>query len=209
MDSAEKIVLGAAAIIVIIVVIVISVVYTVLQRQAQAALSSNDLTAYIYNQCTTNMQNPTLLLTLTNQDMFDYRQFSYSISSSVISTKLTLAFGFQHQTDFWGLDDIVAFDTYTKTSDSTNLDGSFESNNLTMSYSQCRLTTDKNNYPFLSQISWDFPHLGNCYYTDGTQSGLTYLIQSFPIVGGRTYDVSFWLQNNGNGQNLAVILVDA
>ncbi|CAF1390434.1 unnamed protein product [Adineta steineri] len=49
----------------------------------------------------------------------------------------------------------------------------------------------------------------NCYYIDGTQNGLTYLIQSFPIVRGRTYDISFWLQNNRNGPNLADVLVDS
>jgi len=136
--------------------------------------------------------------------MFDYRQYNFLYQASVISTKISLLFGFQHQSDFWGLDDILVTDTYTNTGTPVNSDGTFESNNLTMSYTQCSLTNERIT---LAQILGDFPHLGDCYYSDGTQSGMTYLIQSFSIVGGRNYNVSFWLQNNGDQPNLAIVLI--
>jgi hypothetical protein len=56
---------------------------------------------------------------------------------------------------------------------------------------------------------WDFPHSGDSYYSDGTETGMTYLVKSFPIVGGRNYNVSFWLENNGDPQNSAIVLINS
>lgn len=164
------------------------------------------IVVFVYNHCTKNLKNVNMVLFLTNEYMFDYRYYSFLYQTSVISKEITLLFGFLHGPDFWGLDDIVVLDTYTNDGIPVNVDGSFESNNLTRSYSQCSLTESRTS---LAQILWDFPHVGNSYYGDGTTSGLTYLIQSFPIVGGRNYNVSFWLQNNGDPSNVAVVLINS
>ncbi|CAF0896070.1 unnamed protein product [Adineta steineri] len=207
MNSSEIILLGVALFVFVAVTIIVSAVYFTWRKTGSTTSSTSVVSsgAYVFNQCTEKYQPLTTLLFITNQDIFDYRQYSFIYQASVISAKINILFGFQHQSDFWGLDDVVVTDMYTNDGVALNSDGSFELNNLTKSYTQCNL----NSGTVLAQILGDFPHLGDCYYSDGSPDGMIYLIQTFPIVGGRNYNVSFWLQNNGAQPNLAVAFISS
>lgn len=121
---------------------------------------------------------------------------------NVISTNIYIMFGFRHDTKSWALDKISVTDTTTNTDIIT--DGDFESNYLKKSYSQCILSNTRSS---TTDILFDIPYSGDFYYNDQTRVGMTYLMQQLTVVGGRYYNISFYLENRGYTNNTFLLLI--
>jgi hypothetical protein len=147
---------------------------------------------YTDNECTAPSTNTTVLEYLINEEPFPYMIRSYMYRPSVILTSVYLIFGFRHDKSQWALDKITVNDTTT--GDNIILDGDFESNYLLLHYQYCILSNTRNANP---QILFDIPYSGDFYYDDQTVNGMTYISQKLNVIGGRYYNISFYLENRG------------
>lgn len=111
-------------------------------------------------------------------------------------------FGFRHDNQSWSLDKISFNDTTTE--QDLIQDGDFESNYLTKYYSQCILSNTRSS---VTDILFDNPYSGDFYYNDQTNVGMTYLSQTISVIGGRYYNISFYLENRGYANNTFILLV--
>jgi len=150
------------------------------------------------------MSSVTPLISLTNVDPFPYQIFNAIYRPSVILTTISIIFGFRQDVSSWALDKISIIDTTASTD--IMQDGDFESNYLTQSYSQCILSNTRSS---TTGILFDLPYSNNFYYNDQTNVGMTYLMQSLNIIGGRYYNITFYLENRGYTNNSFVLLVGA
>jgi hypothetical protein len=133
---------------------------------------------------------------------FPYQIFFRTYRPSVISKSMYVIFGFQNNLKSWALDNISVIDTTEQKEMFT--DGGFESNYLTQSYSQCILSNTRSS---TSDILFDIPYDGDFYYNDQTFGGMNYLSQQINIIGGRYYNISFYLENRGYINNSFILLV--
>ncbi|CAF1505698.1 unnamed protein product [Adineta ricciae] len=159
---------------------------------------------YVKNECTQSMSTIAVLSSIVNEEPFPYRYYNYIYRPGVILKTVSLIFGFRHDTKSWSLDKITFVDTTTGID--LMQDGDFESNYLNQSYSQCILSNTRNS---ISDILFDLPYSNDFYYNDQTNVGMTYLSQVLSVVGGRYYNISFYLENRGYQNNSFVLLVGA
>ncbi len=100
---------------------------------------------------------------------------------------------------YWCLDDISVV-----TPSGTQLwqDGGFETSPLTNYYTICNPggTTD-------GTISTTCPHSGTNSFYDGATGYSDYLSQTFITVVGTSYNISFWLQNQGGPTNSFLVII--
>jgi hypothetical protein len=148
------------------------------------------------------MSNVQALMSLNDEEPFPYRYFSLIYRPSVITRQISLFFGFRHEQRSWSIDQIQLVDRTTNVDQIR--DGNFESNYLLQSYSRCILSNTRSSD---GDIVFDLPYSGDFYYNDQTSVGMTYLIQSVNVVGGRYYNLSFVLENRGYPNNAFVLLV--
>ena len=141
-------------------------------------------------------------MSLGNEEPFPYRLYSVIYRPSVIAQRVTLLFGFYHDTRSWAIDQISMIDK-TDGSD-VFVDGDFESNYLTQSYERCILSST---ISASGDILFDLPFSRDFYYHDQTNGGMTYLFQSVDVIGGRYYNISFYLENRGYRSNSFVLIV--
>ncbi|CAF1310512.1 unnamed protein product [Rotaria sp. Silwood1] len=187
------------------VVIAIPIVYST-GRQPDTTIDQNATnisTAYTDNECTQPMKI-TNVYHLENQEPFPYKFHSFLYRPSVILKKVLLIFGFRHDVSSWSLDKISFVDT-TINVDKIE-DGDFENNYLRKQYDQCILSNTRSSF---SDILFDIPYSGDFYYNDQTKVGMTYLTQPIDVIGGRYYNISFYIENRGYPENYFVLLVGA
>ena len=141
-------------------------------------------------------------MSLVDKEPFPYGLQSVIYRPSVIAKRVTLLFGFRHETRSWAIDLISMIDK----TDGTDIfvDGDFESNYLTRSYEQCILSSTRSAN---GDLLFDLPFNGDFYYNDQTNAGMTYLFQSVDVIGGRYYNISFYLENRGYRSNSFVLIV--
>jgi hypothetical protein len=105
---------------------------------------------------------------------------------------MTLIFGLRHDDKSWSIDKISVIDTTTQ--NETINDGDFELNYLTKYYTRCVLSNTRSS---TADTLFDNPYSGDFYYNDITYVGMAYLTQQINIVGGRYYNITFYLENRG------------
>ncbi|CAF1102266.1 unnamed protein product [Adineta steineri] len=203
--SLSTIIIVALLIIVIAgVTIAIPILYTAKSNTGPVdnTTNTNAPTNYTQNECTQSFSKTQVLNYIVDAEPFPYRLYNLIFRPSVIAKSMSLVFGFRHDTASWSLDKISVIDTTMLTE--TIIDGSFESNYLTKNYYQCILSNTRNS---VSDILFDIPYDQDFYYNDQTNVGMTYLIQTLSITGGRYYNITFYLENRGYKENAFVILV--
>ena len=137
-----------------------------------------------------------------NSEPFPFRQYNYLYRPSVILKQMDIIFAFRHDWRSWSIDDISVNDTTNN--QPILIDGGFESNYLTKNYRRCVLSDTRSSS---GDILFDNPHNGDFYYNDQTVVGTSFLIQTLNIVGGRYYNITFFLENRGNPDNAFALLI--
>jgi len=101
---------------------------------------------------------------------------------------------------FWCLDDISVIGP-----NGVQLmqDGGFETGPLTNYYVYC----NPNGATYSGYISNTCAHSGSYSFYDGSVTYSDYLSQTFTTVVGDTYNISFWLANQGNPTNSLLVLI--
>ncbi|UJR29554.1 hypothetical protein I4U23_010771 [Adineta vaga] len=206
----HQISLSTIVVIILLILIIIGVTITIPILYSTAEGDTSNSTSiyapieYVTNECTQSMSSITILNSLIDQEPFPYRYYNHIYRPSVILKTVSIIFGFRHDIKSWSLDKISVIDTTTNID--VIQDGDFESNYLNQSYAQCILSNTRNS---ISDILFDLPYSNDFYYNDQTNVGMTYLSQIINIVGGRYYNISFYLENRGYPNNLFVLLVGA
>jgi hypothetical protein len=140
---------------------------------------------------------------LNNEEPFPYRSIEIIYRPPVISKQISIYFGFHHDNGSWSINQISLIDRMTN--ENQFLDGSFESNYLRKSFSKCILSDTQNS---IGDILFDLPFHQDFYYNDQTTVGMTFLIQSnIPVIGGRYYQLNFYLANRGYPTNTFVVII--
>ncbi|CAF2915474.1 unnamed protein product [Rotaria sp. Silwood2] len=189
------------------IIIAIPIVYTTGRNPGESddQNTKNISKNYTGNDCVQESKTKAIFY-ISNAEPFPYKFHSYFYRPSVISKTVSLIFGFRHDFKSWSLDKI----SFVDTTDNKNLikDGDFESNYLNKYYSQCILSNTRSS---TSDILFDIPYSGDFYYNDETKVGMTYLFQQIDVIGGRYYNISFYLENRGfydnTNENYFVLLV--
>jgi hypothetical protein len=148
--------------------------------------------------CTTSVKNPQILLYISNSPPFVYQFFQLSFVAA--SSNTTLLFALRQDPSYWCLDDISVRSPF---GEECIEDGSFESNSLSTYYTFC----NPSNSAASGRITTDCPYTGSYSYYDGAVGNPDYLSQSFVTTPGTTYNLTFWLANQGATINSATILV--
>lgn len=120
----------------------------------------------------------------------NYSCFSYTWVATQASA--TLSFVFRHDPGDWLLDDVSVYHGTTQ----MIINGGFETGNLTgWTYSISGACSGN----FGGRVSYDPTKAksGNYYYYDGCNSRSDKLYQTFSTIAGDTYNISFWLINEG------------
>ncbi|CAF4127743.1 unnamed protein product [Rotaria socialis] len=203
-DQPEMVVLLLLAIILVGVVIAIPIIYTTGRNPADSIDQSitNVSTDYTKNECTQTFSNVETIAYLTYQEPFPFKLHTYIYRPTVITTRLSVMFAFRHDTSSWSLDKISFNDTTNDQALFT--DGDFESNYLNKNYEQCILSNTRSS---ITDILFDNPYSNDFYYNDQTNVGMTYLSQQIDVIGGRYYNISFYLENRGYPNNTFLLLI--
>ena len=155
--------------------------------------------AVLNNTCTSVITGSiTVLLYLSNVTPFSYTYNTYSYVAASTSTRMML--GLRNDPSYWCLDDISVVDP-----NGVQLwqDGGFEMSPLTTYYTYC----NPNGASASGAISTSCVHSGSYSFYDGSVGYSDYLSQSFTTVIGTSYNISFWLANQGSTPNSALIII--
>jgi hypothetical protein len=128
----------------------------------------------------------------SNIEPFPFKYHNVLYRPSVVLKQITLFFGFNHNDKSWSIDKISVIDTTTQ--NETLNDGDFESNYLTLYYTRC---VQSNTRTSTGDTLFDNPYSGNFYYNDQTFVGMAFLRQTINIIGGRYYNITYYLENRG------------
>ncbi|CAF4027540.1 unnamed protein product [Rotaria magnacalcarata] len=150
------------------------------------------------NTCTAIISGTvTTLLYLSNVAAFSYTYYQYSYVA--ISTSTIMMLALRQDPSYWCLDDI----SVTENGVQLWQDGGFEQSPLTQYYTYC----NPNGASSSGTISAACPHSGSYNFYDGSVTYSDYLSQSFSTVVGSTYNISFWLANQGGGPDSFLVLI--
>ncbi len=149
------------------------------------------------NVCTTSVENPQVLLYISNAFLFNYTFYQRSFIAA--SSDTNLLFVLRQDPSYWCLDDISV---ESPDGQECIQDGSFESGSL--SYYKFRNPSDS---PDSGTISTYCPHTGHYNYYDGAVGNPDCLSQSFATIVGTTYNLTFWLSNLGGPTNSFIVFV--
>ncbi len=155
--------------------------------------------ALLHNTCTAILTGTvTTLAYLSNLSPFGYTYFTYSYVAAYTSTTLMLIL--RQDPSFWCLDDISVIGP-----NGVQLmqDGGFEMSPLTNYYIYC----NPNGATFSGAIQATCAHSGSYSFYDGSVGSSDYLSQAFTTVVGATYNISFWLANQGSTPNSLLVLI--
>ena len=160
---------------------------------------------YLENECVGRSSSvaPQVLFWLENEEPFPYRLFTSLYRPSVLTQRISLFFGFRHDLRSWAIDQITFVDVLTN--ENLLADGDFESNFLSLHYSRCLLSSSGSSS---GEILFDLPQSRDFYYSDQTRLGMSYLIQSLDLIGGRYYNLSFFLENRGYPTNSFLLFIE-
>jgi hypothetical protein len=156
----------------------------------------------VNSECTQTMSNVQTLRYINNEEPFPYKYLTNIYRPSVIVSKVNLIFGFRHDKASWSIDNISVNDTTT--GENIIIDGDFESNYLNLYYTRCILSNTRSSN---GDILFDLPYSQDFYYNDQTNVGMTFLTQQLNVIGGRYYNITFYLENRGYPINTFVLLV--
>ena len=106
---------------------------------------------------------------------------------------------FRQDPSYWCLDDISV--SYNGVQMWQN--GGFEVSPLTQYYNYC----NPSGASASGTISTSCIHSGSYSFYDGSVGFSDYLSQSFTTAIGATYNISFWLANQGGTPNSALIII--
>ncbi|CAF0838615.1 unnamed protein product [Adineta steineri] len=107
---------------------------------------------------------------------------------------------FRQDSSYWCLDDISV--TYNGVQ--LWQDGGFEASPLTSYYTYCNLNGASSDN---GAISTKCVNSGSYCYHDGSYTYSDYLSQAFTTVIGGSYNISFWLANQGGTPNSALVII--
>ncbi|CAF1103033.1 unnamed protein product [Rotaria sp. Silwood1] len=126
---------------------------------------------------------------------FTYYQYLYVATS----TNTTMMLAFRQDPNYWCLDDISV--EYNGMQMWQN--GGFETSPLTQYYTYC----NPSGASASGTISASCSHSGSYSFYDGAVGFSDYLSQSFTTVIGASYNISFWLANQGSTPNSALVII--
>lgn len=142
---------------------------------------------------------PIVVLDLINATAQNYVRYSSNFTASRNVT--TITFAFQHDVDYWWLDDVSIVDVTNAVERVTN--GGFEAGNLN-GWNYCNPYGTQNGGRIGSSGSFA-PHLGTYFYHGAPYPDYEYLNQSVATDIGHTYLIRFWLGNQGQRTSRALI----
>jgi len=128
---------------------------------------------------------------------FPYTYYEYLFVAT--STSTTMMFALRQDPSYWCLDDISVDDNGTEMWQ----DGGFENSPLTQYYTYC----NPNGASSSGTISTSCVHSGSYSFYDGSVGYSDYISQSFATVIGATYNISFWLENQGSTPNSVLLMI--
>ena len=159
---------------------------------------------YVQNECRVRPSSSAeVLFWLKDEEPFPYRLLTSLYRPSLITKSISILFGFRHDKSRWSIDGLSLIDVLTN--ENLLKDGDFESNYLSRSYNRCVLS---NTGSSSGEIFFDLPYSGDFYYADQTTVGMSYLTQNIDLVGGRYYNLSFFLENRGYPNNTFILLIE-
>ncbi len=139
----------------------------------------------------------TVLLYLSNVASFPYTFYQYLYVAT--STNTTMMFAFRQDPSFWCLDDVsVDYNGVEMWQD-----GNFDNSPLTQYYTYCNPSGASSS----GVISTTCVHGSNHSFYDGSVGYSDYLSQSFTAVVGATYNITFWLANQGSTPNSLLLII--
>ncbi|CAF1326657.1 unnamed protein product [Didymodactylos carnosus] len=147
----------------------------------------------------TNLVCYTQLYFIENQSAAPWTYFSYLYLA--FNTPVTLEFSFRNDNLYWWLDDV----SVNKIGNTTDLiiNGGFETDDFT--------GWDLENpygISFGGRVVNDAAsHTGTYYYCDGATGAADFLSQTFNVIIGATYNVTYWLKGEGSSPSLANVTI--
>ncbi|CAF1307344.1 unnamed protein product [Adineta steineri] len=139
--------------------------------------------------CATYDSNPTLLIRLDSLLSKKYWYFSYGYIARANTSIITFVFDEGSQ---WNLDDLSIYDSLNNIE--LIEDGSFEGGSL-YAYCECGAKFRTN------ELTTKSNHSGSYSYEPSSFFSLIKLSQAVDTIVGRNYNISFWLKNQGFGEN--------
>jgi len=125
-----------------------------------------------------------------------YKCFAYEWISP--TTRLvTLAFQFQHDPDYWYLDDVSVYEGATQ----KLINGDFETGSLSP---WIKTTPNGNCIEIINGLSSIWPRNGAYSFYDGTRGCADQISQNFTVSADRLYRISFWLKSGSSGSGYPV-----
>ena len=134
-----------------------------------------------------------------NVPIFNNTFFSKTFEAP--ADRITITFAFRHARQYWCLDDVSVIDTLSN--DELVINGDFE-NHPSDGFIRCNAygNTSTSSFmppPFSSTVQRSF--------CDGSVELPDYLSQPLNTEIGKLYQISFWLQNQGNAPNGAQVVI--
>ncbi|CAF1457406.1 unnamed protein product [Adineta steineri] len=153
--------------------------------------------------CISSLTGATMLLNLTNSpSQNSYIQYSYNYIAVTTSTRLTLSFRMDSNSDNWSLDTLSVKRIGTSTELLTN--GDFDSGTMS-GWSSCN-PNNATNFGFVHYNIY-YPQSGYYYWKDASTGAVDYLYQYFSSVVGANYTISFYLKGDGDLPNSANVYI--
>ena len=79
--------------------------------------------------------------------------------------------------------------------------GGFETSSLSPGWT---LSTPNGVCGSTGSVSTSSPHTGSYSFSDGSVGCADQISQSFPVISGQVYVVSFWIQMGGSGSGISI-----
>jgi hypothetical protein len=156
------------------------------------------------NTCTSNWNSVSLYSFCTNcPDIDPYQQYAYTYVAIANQTRIT--FAIREDAGYFALDDVSITSISAPTVELLT-NGGFETGTFSP-WIYCNPagatyagTLEQTSGNFFYQNTYA-AHGGNYYYLDGAVGQADYLSQMITTTIGQTYNISFWLYNQGSGTN--------
>ncbi|CAF4206044.1 unnamed protein product [Adineta steineri] len=106
----------------------------------------------------------------------------------------TLAFQLRNDPNYWYVDDVSVYDKGVQ----MLVNGGFESGSFSPGWT---LTGNCGSYSTITNVT---PHNGTYCFRDGSTGCADQISQSFTVIAGQTYVVSFWTATPGTGSGISI-----
>lgn len=140
--------------------------------------------------------------TYTTLSANDYVKESFSYQASSTGTVI-LEFGFKAQNvnKYWSLDDVSLIDRNASNLEML-INGDFELGSLQSWHVVCSSTRCRGTGGMIDQSDC---HTGSYCYKDACQGAYDFLRQSFNVIDGHVYNLTFWIKSAGSPQQAAYV----